>query len=475
MIIKSWKLRKGAPWTWNSEKGTPLPWRWHLWAQRKTPWAWNSGQRRGTARPLSLRWRVHWKRPQCWGRLMAGGEGGDGGWDGWMASLTQWMWVWANSGRYWRTRKPGMLQSTGSQSQTRVSKWTTTTKSSLSTPCFPWWNVTRCVEGRGWALLFLSPLQPHLPQALGRRDSKPLASCSWITSWTWVHASLRPQPSACLGQTFRDSTYWTEGERFQRPRAAILNVVVRRTSPGAVGSMWESAYEWSWVWKGFSGASDLLPKGDITLLTARTTIDARQGPRVSWSGNMAFHCWAGFLQPSEGRRATGSSRGRLWEYGPVTGSSQDRRGKGGASQHPKAAHHSLQRTRDKLVKEPYDGSTERSSTGVPPPSFSAPAASIKLCVLFIWAGNQWLSVVGHEIHLTWLTASLHLSPRCRDMFSPATQGPKEACLIAGGTVTRAAGLPGKGSACWAAQTSCPRRAGRLGYPGSEPHRRSHTA
>ena len=80
---------------------------------------------------------------------------------------------------------------------------------------------------------------------------------------------------------------------------------------------------------------------------------------------------------------TGSSRGRLWEYGPVTGSSQDRRGKGGASQHPKAAHHSLQRTRDKLVKEPYDGSTERSSTGVPPPSFSAPAASIKLCVLFI--------------------------------------------------------------------------------------------
>ena len=36
------------------------------------------------------------------------------GWDGWMASLTQWMWVWANSGRQWRTWKPGMLQSMGS-------------------------------------------------------------------------------------------------------------------------------------------------------------------------------------------------------------------------------------------------------------------------------------------------------------------------------------------------------------------------
>ena len=44
------------------------------------------------------------------------GEGGDDrGWDGWMASLTQWMWVWASSGRWWRTGKPGVLQSMGSQ------------------------------------------------------------------------------------------------------------------------------------------------------------------------------------------------------------------------------------------------------------------------------------------------------------------------------------------------------------------------
>ena len=36
-------------------------------------------------------------------------------WDGWMASSTQWSWVWANSGKQWRTGKPGMLQSMGSQ------------------------------------------------------------------------------------------------------------------------------------------------------------------------------------------------------------------------------------------------------------------------------------------------------------------------------------------------------------------------
>ena len=32
------------------------------------------------------------------------------GWDGWMASLTQWTWVWVNSGSWWWTGKPGMLQ-----------------------------------------------------------------------------------------------------------------------------------------------------------------------------------------------------------------------------------------------------------------------------------------------------------------------------------------------------------------------------
>ena len=46
---------------------------------------------------------------------MAGEEGGDRGWDGWMTSLTQGTWVWTNSGRQWRTGKPGMLPSTGSQ------------------------------------------------------------------------------------------------------------------------------------------------------------------------------------------------------------------------------------------------------------------------------------------------------------------------------------------------------------------------
>ena len=48
-------------------------------------------------------------------RLKAGGEGDNRGWDGWMASLTQWTWVGVSSRNCWWTRKPVVLQSTGSQ------------------------------------------------------------------------------------------------------------------------------------------------------------------------------------------------------------------------------------------------------------------------------------------------------------------------------------------------------------------------
>ena len=58
---------------------------------------------------------THWQRPWCWERLRAGGEEFDRGWDGRIASLIQWTWTWANSGKWWETGKPGVLQFTGSQ------------------------------------------------------------------------------------------------------------------------------------------------------------------------------------------------------------------------------------------------------------------------------------------------------------------------------------------------------------------------
>ena len=59
--------------------------------------------------------RTHLKRSWCWEGLGAGGEGADRGWDGWMASRTRWRWVWVNCGRWWWTRRPGVLRFMASQ------------------------------------------------------------------------------------------------------------------------------------------------------------------------------------------------------------------------------------------------------------------------------------------------------------------------------------------------------------------------
>ena len=59
-------------------------------------WSWSSNTLASWCKELT-----HLKRPWCWERLRAGGEGDDKGWDGWMASPTQWTWVWASSGSWW--------------------------------------------------------------------------------------------------------------------------------------------------------------------------------------------------------------------------------------------------------------------------------------------------------------------------------------------------------------------------------------
>ena len=58
---------------------------------------------------------THWKRLWCWEGLGAGGEGDNRGWAAWMASLTLWTWVGVNSGSWWWTGRPGVLQFMGLQ------------------------------------------------------------------------------------------------------------------------------------------------------------------------------------------------------------------------------------------------------------------------------------------------------------------------------------------------------------------------
>ena len=73
-------------------------------------WNWNSNTLATWHEELT-----HWRRPWCWERLRAGGEGDDRGWDGWMALSTWWTWVWVGSGSWWWKGRPGVLQFMGLQ------------------------------------------------------------------------------------------------------------------------------------------------------------------------------------------------------------------------------------------------------------------------------------------------------------------------------------------------------------------------
>ena len=65
-----------------------------------------------------------WKRPWCWERLKAGEEGDNRVWDGWMASLTQWTWVWVNSGSWQGQGGLVCCSSWGRKESYTMSKWT---------------------------------------------------------------------------------------------------------------------------------------------------------------------------------------------------------------------------------------------------------------------------------------------------------------------------------------------------------------
>ena len=113
--IKGWEPKNWCFWTVVLEKTLRVPWT----AKRSNQsilkeinpdihrkdwcWSWKSSTLATWCKELT-----HWKRPWCWERLKARGEGDDRGWDGWMASPTQWTWVWANSKKWWQTAKPGV-------------------------------------------------------------------------------------------------------------------------------------------------------------------------------------------------------------------------------------------------------------------------------------------------------------------------------------------------------------------------------
>ena len=68
---------------------------------------------------LHLFGHLMWRADSLEKTLMLGGVGSrrrrdNRGWDGWVASPTRWTWVWASSGSWWWTGRPGVLRLMGS-------------------------------------------------------------------------------------------------------------------------------------------------------------------------------------------------------------------------------------------------------------------------------------------------------------------------------------------------------------------------
>ena len=137
-----WRLL-GVPWTAGNQ--TSQSWRKStlIFIGRTDSLSWSSNT-------LATWWEDlnHWKIPWCWERLRAGGEGSGRGWDGWMASPTQWTWVWASSGKWWRTGEAWCAAIHGAaKSRTQLSDWTTTTKVYDSLSKYDWVTVKQRLLG----------------------------------------------------------------------------------------------------------------------------------------------------------------------------------------------------------------------------------------------------------------------------------------------------------------------------------------
>ena len=118
--LQSWRRLLRVPWTARKSnqsvlKKSVLNSHW-----KNCCWSWNSNTLVTWCEELTP-----WKRPWCWERLRAGGEGDDRGWDGWMASLMRWTWVWASSRSCWWTGKAWYAPVHSiAESWTRLSDWT---------------------------------------------------------------------------------------------------------------------------------------------------------------------------------------------------------------------------------------------------------------------------------------------------------------------------------------------------------------
>ena len=111
-IFELWCLRRLLRIPWTARRSNQSILRKSDLNTHWNDWWWSSNSNTLTTWCKEL---THLKRPWCWERLRAGGEGDNRGRYGWMASWTWGAWVWASSRRWWRRGMPSVLMGMGSQ------------------------------------------------------------------------------------------------------------------------------------------------------------------------------------------------------------------------------------------------------------------------------------------------------------------------------------------------------------------------
>ena len=188
--------------------------------------AWNSNTLATWCEELT-----HWKRPWCWERLKAGGEGDDRGWDGWMASLTQWTWVWVDSGSWWWTGRAGVLWFMGSQGRTRLSDWIELSVSACLGP-----PSHRAL----WAWRDAYPFPCWLTPSTNTRQSGPKGLAAWIQP-----GKSSPAPPVMEMQSPDYNSMSTGSQR--RPRQESMHNASRKGVSGRLsgrGGLWADMGRW---------------------------------------------------------------------------------------------------------------------------------------------------------------------------------------------------------------------------------------
>ena len=192
---------------------------------------------------------THWKSPWCWEGLGAGGEGNDRGWDSWMASVTRWAWVWATSGSWWWTGRPGVLQFTGSQ---RV--------------------------GHDWATELNWTRRLRICLQCRRPEFKPrVRKIPWRSEWQPLQYSCLENPmnrgawktavhGVAEGRTrLSDFTFTFHFDALEEEMAIHPSVLAWRI-PGTGGTWWAAVYGVAQSWtrlKWLSSSSRLLQEANI--------------------------------------------------------------------------------------------------------------------------------------------------------------------------------------------------------------------